>query len=249
MSGNRICTYMRTALFLLLLLLSNSLVSEQKQALSIISFVDPPYVFDDAQQEKGLVEIIISELFQRAGMEYDFYLMPKKRALIFAEKTPNTCVLPIERNQEREVKFTWISPILISRNGLFQTIDQHLDRKIITLMDAQPYRIGSHLGSASGAYLKGMGFEVEIVAKNSANIHKLRAGRIDFWETDAVAAHYISHTENIEIKKSALDFFTHLRAIGCNLSISPAVIKNIRKHLKQMYRDGSIDKINQEFMP
>ena len=239
----------RVMLSLLLSLVSPLCFSvEIDKAIKLVSFINPPYVFESGSNEPGLLKHIISHLFARSNMHYELVLMPKKRAIIYAEMTDNTCVLPIERSQEREVKFTWISPILISNTGLFSLPGSHSDSPLITLTDAISFRIGSHLGSASGKYLTDMGFKVEAVPKNSSNIYKLKAGRIDLWESDVLTAGYIANQSGIVISKSVLDFFTHLHAIGCNPSIPTAKIERIRNSLKQMYRDGTIDRLNRDFM-
>jgi polar amino acid transport system substrate-binding protein len=224
-----------------------ALSTEKRHEVNLVSFVNPPYMFDNNSNEAGLVNEIIKQLFERAKVSYTLQLMPKKRAIIYTEKTANTCVLPIERNQEREAQFVWISPILVSMTGLFGLPEQAMNQDIITLIDAKESRIGSHLGSASGIYLEGLGFEVDTVALNSANIHKLKAGRIDYWESDKLTAQYISQQSGIGISKSQLDFFTQLYAIACNLSTDSNSVKAIRETLYEMYHEGAIDRIISDY--
>ena len=230
-----------------LLLTTFCLGSERKQNIDLISFVNPPYVFEDNSNHSGMINKLAKELFKRAKISYTLKLMPKKRALIYAEKTDNTCILPIERNQEREVNFIWISPVLVSVTGLFQLSGQASDRSLITLMDALDFRIGSHLGSASGIYLSEMGFKVDAAPQNSANIYKLKANRIDYWESDILTAAYIAQQTNIAISASQLNFFTQLYALACNLSMPPNSIKAIRESLYEMYHDGTIDQITSQY--
>lgn len=211
--------------------------------INLFSFVNPPYIFEQGTGQTGLMNKIIDQLFKRANVNYTLKLMPKKRALLLTEQTANTCVLPIARNQEREAKFSWISPVLVSIMGLYQLQDKAANKQLITLMDAQDYRIGSHLGSASGIYLEGLAFKVDYVPQNSANIFKLKAGRIDYWESDVLTAQYISKQSKIKISESQLDFFTHLHAIACSLSTPKDSVNAIRESLYEMYHDGTMDQI------
>lgn len=235
------------AILTILFVTTSSVGSEHEPTINLVSFVNPPYIFENDSEQIGMINKLSEQLFTRAEIKYTLELMPKKRALLYVEKTSNTCVLPIERNQEREVKFIWISPVLISVTGLFQLSERLNGYRLITIMDALDFRVGSHLGSASGTYLRELGFKVDSIPQNSANIYKLRAGRIDYWESDILTAKYISQQANIDISDSQLDFFTQLYAIACNPSMPPNSVKQIRNSLYDMYHDGTIDQITSEY--
>jgi polar amino acid transport system substrate-binding protein len=173
-------------------------------------------------------------------------MMPPKRAEIFAQATPNTCIFPIEKSQEREVFFSWVSPILVSKHGFFQ-LEKHVPISLETLQDAHPYRLGSYLGSGIGDYLNSFGYLVDFANQNEANIHKLSADRIDLWASDTLTAAHIAKNENIEISESRLDFFTTLKAIGCHPSIDQEIINKMNSELQNMYQSGLIYTIVQKF--
>ena len=133
--------------------------------LDFVTFIEPPYFFDPAVSDnEGLVSIILKQLMQKAGINYRLTIMPPKRAELFVQFTPNTCVIPIEKSQEREVFFTWVSPVLISQTGLFQLASAP-PVSLRTLEDARPYRIGSYLGSSIGDYLSSFSYQVDLVGK------------------------------------------------------------------------------------
>tara|TARA_R110001592_G_scaffold7126_7_gene40206 strand:- start:5835 stop:6611 length:777 start_codon:yes stop_codon:yes gene_type:complete len=235
--------------------LSNGLLSEEKvsaekvqeRSIDFVTFYDPPYIFNSSETNKqGLVQIILKHLMANIDIKYSLQMMPPKRAELFAKATPNTCIFPIEKSQEREVYFSWISPILVSKHGLFQ-IEKHNPILLEALEDARPYRLGSYLGSGIGDYLKSFGFQVDYANQNEANILKLKANRIDLWASDILTAAYISKTENIEISESRLDFFTTLKAIGCHPSIDEKIITEMNKELQWMYQKGQIFSIVQKF--
>ncbi len=222
-------------------------LNKNKPKLEFVTFIAPPYVFDPEKTgEKGIVLLILDHLMEQSGIDFKITIMPPKRAELYAQYTPNTCVVPIEKSQEREVFFSWISPILISNNGFFRLASQK-PISLNSLEDARPFRIGSYLGSSMGDYLSSFGFKVDLTTHNEANIYKLNADRIDVWASDILSARYISKTTGIEISESILDFFTSLRAIGCHDEMDNSIILAMRKALQEMYRSGKMDAILQEF--
>lgn len=220
--------------------------SGQNAPLELVSFAYPPYISENYDVNTGLIELYVDQLMRHVKQPYRLSLMPHKRAVLHTINTPNTCVFPIEKSQERESQFQWISPILISRLALFQTQDSPpIEGKV--LKDFLPYRVGSYLGSATGSYLESLGFVVDYAAKNDANVIKLYAKRIDLWASDVSTALHISRQKNLKISQPRLEFFTTLRAIGCNKAVSPEVVFKLQTELERMYKSGEIEHIKHNF--
>jgi len=221
--------------------------NSKRPHLDFVTFIEPPYIFDpESTQQQGLVQVILQQLMFNAGIDYTMTIMPPKRAELYAQFTPKTCVVPIEKSQEREVFFSWVSPILVSYHGLFRLASQP-PISLHTLEDARPYRIGSYLGSSIGDYLGSFTYQVDLATQNEANIVKLKADRIDLWASDILTALYISKTAGIEISRSRLDFFTTLRAIGCHEAVDENVMTAMRNALQTMYKTGQMDEIIASF--
>lgn len=217
--------------------------------LEFVTFVEPPYTFDEElTKRKGLVSIILEQLMEKAGIEYKVTVMPPKRAELYVKATPNSCVIPIEKSQEREVFYSWVSPVLISRTGLFQ-LETANPIKLDSLEDARPHRIGSYLGSSIGEYLSSFSYRVDLATKNDANLHKMEAGRIDLWASDTLSAYYLSKQENIRIAGSRLNFFTSLRAIGCHEDLDENALSAMRDALQDMYKTSQMKRILESFKP
>tara|TARA_R110002072_G_scaffold1130_10_gene9474 strand:- start:44246 stop:45022 length:777 start_codon:yes stop_codon:yes gene_type:complete len=249
MFGDKFSSLLRTLLISLAILgQANSIhASEKTIFLHFVTFIDPPYTFDKQEiNKKGLVEIILNTLMKNIGIKYDIRILPAKRAEISARTTTNTCILPIEKSQEREVFFSWVSPVVISKHGFF-SMPYNDYIALNALSDARPYRIGSYLGSGIGEYLDSFEYKVDFAAQNEANIQKLNVNRIDLWASDILSAQHISKHTGIEITRSKLDFFTTLRAIGCHLDIDNEIIQKMRNQLQAMYRDGTMYAIIQKF--
>lgn len=217
------------------------------KSIHFVTFDDPPYVFNQTEtHQQGLAQIILKKLMNNINIDYNELVMPPKRAELYAIATPNTCIFPIEKSQEREVFFSWVSPIFVSQHGFFQLEKQPLIL-LETLEDARSYRLGSYLGSGIGDYLNSFGFFVDFANQNEANIHKLSADRIDLWASDTLTAAHIAKAENIEISDSRLDFFTTLKAIGCHPSVDQEIISKMNTELQNMYQSGQIYSIMQKF--
>ncbi|MDX1452481.1 MAG: transporter substrate-binding domain-containing protein [Oleiphilaceae bacterium] len=224
----------------------SSVQASEPMHLNLVSFVDAPYVLPVEHRPHGLVVDYVEALMKRAGYSYNIEVLPPKRAVLHALTQENTCVFPIERSQEREVEFHWVSPVLISRHGFFHHPDKKFDN-LRVLEDVRSLRLGSYLGSGLGEYLASMGFDVDYAAENSANIHKLLAGRIDLWASDEISAHFIASLDGRQLPPSPLVFFTTVRAMGCQRDMPVGIIQNLTDTLRAMYRDGSFEKIKQAF--
>lgn len=223
------------------LLLINVQVDVQAKPLHVVTFVEKPLIYQKSGEPVGVVVDVVKELFRQAGVEYKLRLMPPKRALLTTAETDSFCVFPIARSQEREARFQWVSPVLISRHGLFSHPDKAI--KLRTLEDAKPYKLGSYLGSGAGEYLENSGFKVEYAGRNELNARKLLKKRIDLWVSDIESARFLIRDERLPIAEPELVFFTTVRAMACNPGVDSAVVKRLQQTITQMYRSGDVEKI------
>ena len=221
--------------------------------LHLLTYESPPYVYLTESQgsgansdKKGLAIEVIDSMMDRAGIPFSLSIVPVKRGLIMTEAQANTCVFPIERSQEKEVKFTWVSPVIISRHAFFKKKNS-ISKRIKTLTDALPYSVGSYLGSGIGDYLESLGFKVDYASDNTANLKKLNANRIELWASDVLSAAYISQVSNEPLGEAELVFFTTLKSMACNSALSAKTLERLNKTLRDMYRDGSMEEIHKNF--
>lgn len=141
-------------------------------------------------------------------------VLPLKRALKEALNQPGTCVFPIERSQERETSLRWISPLVVSRYGLYAPVGHAV--RLQTLEDARPYNIGSYLGSGLGEYLMDRGFSVIEVSNAKLGPNMLKHKRFDLWVSDTRSAQAASVGADATLGQPSLVFLTTLRAMGCH---------------------------------
>jgi len=203
----------RLALLVLGMLLGS--VSNADQApIRLLTFNEPPWVDAEGEHLQGPTIELIKQLFTRAGVPYRIEVLPLKRALKEAVNQPGTCVFPIERSQERETSLRWISPLVVSRYGLYAPKGHAVHLQ--TLEDARPYNIGSYLGSGLGEYLIDRGFSVIEVSSAKLGPNMLQHKRFDLWVSDTRSAQASAQGADAILGQPSLVFLTTLRAMGCH---------------------------------
>lgn len=205
----------------------------------------PPYSMSENGKPAGATVDIVGELFSRAGLEQEVKIVPWKRAYIAAQNESNSCVFPVQRSQENEVLFKWISPVVITHSAFFTMDDA--DTNIRTLADAENLRIGSYIGSGDANYLEGQGFDVALTPNDVSNLKKLDSGRLDAWAADTLTAPYLAKKVGITGLNEELVYFTTLRALACNLETDDSTVETLNQTLKSMYSDGTIEEIMNKY--
>ncbi len=221
--------------------------SRADQALEYTLYTEelPPYSFSHEGKAAGLSVDIVSELFLRAGLRFDIRIVPWQRAYVATKNTPQACVFPLQRTQQREASFHWISPIVITRTGLY-TLESSVYR-IRTLADIAELTVGTYRGSAASDYLRGFGFDVDITANEAVNLHRLRYQRIPVWAVDTLTAHFLAKQAGVDDLKEQLVFFTSLRSLACNLAMPDALIKRLNNLLNTMHKEGTIARLKERY--
>lgn len=204
---------LRLALLGLAVLLGSAVQADQAP-IRLLTFNEPPWVEAEGGRVQGPTIELIKQLFARAGVPYGIEVLPLKRALQASLKQPGTCVFPIERSQERETSLRWISPLVVSRYGLYAPAGHEV--RLQTLEDARSYSIGSYLGSGLGEYLLKRGFSVIEVSNAKLGPNMLRHKRFDLWVSDTRSAQALVATDNSALGQPSLVFLSTLRAMGCH---------------------------------
>jgi len=229
--------YLLSVLFAVMTAVSHS------APVSLITEELPPYAYRDQGKVVGASVEIIEALFKEAGVPYEIKMFPWKRAFELVQ-TSNACVFPIQRSQEREALFNWVSPVLVTQTGFYTGKGKNVD--VRTLKDAMPFEIGTYRGSAVEEYLVGQGFTVSTTTKDEANIHKVKAGRLDLWAADTLSASYLAKKNNIELNE-VMVYFTTLRALACNPKVNANLIEKLRGALQVIYQKGIVDSILKKY--
>lgn len=221
---------MRGISLLLLALLSLPLHAQ----VQLFAWERPPLVQQSADgQGEGLVIELTRELFRRAQIPYHLSFLPLQRALYQVQQVPDSCVLLVERQQEREPYYSWVGPLLISRLGLYAKPDDPL--QLSSLAQARGLLILSHQGSGAGEYLQRAGLEVVYSNKESLNLSMLQRSRARLWATSAAVVHSLATKP---APREVLPFLTLMEDIACHPQLDPALTLRLRTSLRQLYSEG-----------
>ena len=106
---------------------------------------NPPFSMTENGRPQGIAINIISVLFEQARIPYQLVEVPLIRAMLNAKTTANYCAFPVQRAQSIEADYQWISPILMTRSGLFARPD--FQGQLLTLADAKKMKVGVLRGS------------------------------------------------------------------------------------------------------
>lgn len=200
----------------------------------------PPYV----EKNGGLAIDIVKALFNRAKQPIGIRAIPLSRAIHWTKVKKHSCVVPIQRSQERETSFKWVGPVLITQSAIFSRSDDSI--KIDVFKDAFNYKIMVARGSADEEYLKGFGALTEVANDDLLNASKLKNKRARLWAADTIIAPYYAKKVGINIKQQ-LVIITTLRAIACNINTPDELISHLNEVLSSMYQDGTIRKIYDKY--
>ncbi|GGI86847.1 substrate-binding periplasmic protein [Shewanella gelidii] len=222
-----------------------SAFAQNKPVIQVLTYEEAPFAKIKNNHKQGFIVDLVAELFKRAKLDYRLDFLPLKRILVTTRLNEYYCALPVERSQEREVTYKWVSPVLVSRYGLFSQTDNKLP--LVTLNDAKPYVIGSFLGSGVAEYLQGQGFTVEVTARSEQNIRMLQHKRIDLWAAEIESAKQQMTKNNASLGKPELVFYTSIRAMACHRSIPDTALENLQSALTQMYQDGFMRKLYEKY--
>lgn len=181
----------------------------------------------------GLVPELTEELFRRAGISYSLSFLPLQRALHQVQQQEHSCVLLVERQQEREPLFAWVGPLLVSRLGLYAKADDNL--KLSSLQQARGLRILSHQGSGAGEYLQTAGLDVIYSNKESLNLSMLQRSRARLWATSSAVA---ASLDAKPAPREVLPFLTLMEDIACHPNMDPRELQRLQTELRLMYREG-----------
>jgi polar amino acid transport system substrate-binding protein len=212
-----------------------------KEEITLVTHEYKPYSWvEESGDATGLTVEIANLMFQRANIEKSWKFMPSKRAYSYAKNKPNTCVFPLQRNQEREADFQWVGPIMINRYAFYTLEGSGI--RLENLADLKRYKVVSYLGSGLREYLQGFGISTIEALKDEVAATMVSIGRVQVWATDVFSVPY-----TIEQQENTFDqqfvFFTSISAMACHQSMSKELIDQLQAELTQLYLTQEIAKI------
>lgn len=200
----------------------------------------PPYNYAEDGELKGLSVELMQLIMADAGLEYDMELMPWARAIALAENKNGYCVFTTVHTKERDTRFQWVEPLLISYNYLVKSADSNV--QAATLEEARQYLVGTQRGDYTADLLEGLQFKrIDLASDIEVTLNKLLLGRIDLMP---MAGTLIDQLRQKGISVKPLLVLTKaLNGVACNKEIPAETIAKMQASLDKLTEDGTWDSI------
>ena len=208
--------------------------------LHLVSVSYPAYNDSEDGELKGLSVELMRLIMADAGLEYDMELMPWARAIALAENRNGYCVFTTVHTEERDARFQWVEPLLISYNYLVKTADSNV--QAATLDEARKYLVGTQLGDYTADLLEKLQFErIDRASDINVTLNKLLLGRIDLMP---MAGTLVDELRQKGIPLKPILILTKaLNGVACNKEIPAETIAKMQASLDKLTEDGTWDSI------
>ncbi len=209
----------------------------------------PPFNYTDNGKLTGLSTDVMMELGKRINHPTDFELLPWARAYQLIQKKDGQILFSMTRTEAREKLFKWVGP-LASNNWVFFA-KKGSGITVSSLDDAkQVKKIGAYKDDAAELFLKNEGFtNLDSVLKDTQNVPKLMAGRIDLWIVGELQGIHKAKAQGVhEDLEKVMDVKATQLYIAFSKNTSDEDIAKWQKALDDMKADGSYDTILKKYM-
>lgn len=221
----------------------------------IISFdqANPPFMYREGEQARGLYPAIIAEAFRRMGVGVSLQALPWRRALLGAEAGA-WGVGGLFMNEDRLRKFDYSEPVFEERLLLYVLRGQEFP--FVGIKDLAGKRIGVLRGWSYGDEFDRAVAEGTILAdpvvNDQANVGRLLLGRLD-----AVAI----APESMALVRDRLDPHGRLVPLPRPLAVNKTylsfpksrhlvpLLALFNEELRAMRRDGTLERLCREHLP
>jgi polar amino acid transport system substrate-binding protein len=221
--------------------------------IEILTGVIPPYSFLEDGKQNGLIVEIVEEMAKHTGHSGKIKFLPWKRALQDVldsgqDGIPIRMIIPLNRSEEREFKFSWIQEIYTD-DTVFVT-KKGLTPKIERAEQAVSMSTGVLLGSPLEAQLRRLGFKnIEAAVDEETNARKLNIGRIAVWHVARMVAPFVFIQQGFS--PTDLEYSAGLEPNDLYLAGSkkmpPGVAELWQVAMKKIKEDGTFARIVQKY--
>lgn len=212
----------------------------------------PPYV-DISKENYGCEPEIVSSAFDEVGIKIKFKFYPWNRCQYMVEKGTVFATFPYSKNEEREDKFLFSSPILWASTSFFYD-ERHIKKfSYNELTDLKSYRIGALEGYFYIEMLENAGLKLDSTDTEISGIKKLIKGRIDLIPIDSIQGRILLDTnfpddsQYIQMLKKPLVRSAHHLMVSKTYPNSKEILKQFEKGLNLIKEKGVYDKILDKF--
>lgn len=222
------------------------------QPLTVVTEEYPPYNhLDENKQVVGLSTEVVKEVLRRAKLPYRISLYPWARAYHMAQNQPNVLIYSIGRNSQRETMFQWVD-VIAPYNVFMYRLKSRPEVQVQMVEQLGRYRVGAVRDDVRAQYLEKNGIATDLVVDDSANAKKLASQRIDLFPIDEIAMAALYRREGMDpqsVEKAlALPDLSSGLYMAFSLQTAPDIVERCRSALRDMRRDGTLEKIKAAYL-
>ncbi len=183
-------------------------------------------------------------LMERAQIEYSMELMPWARGYALTLNKQDICLFSTAHTEERNPKFKWIEPLVVSRSVLIAREGSNIRPE--TIEEAWQYTVGTQRSDVTYGILTNAGFpKIDVAANFEMTLKKLLAGRIDLMIAyDGYFREQRAKGANIEI---AYIVSEQVNSIACGKKVPDPLIEKMQTSLNGLISDGTQSKILEKY--
>lgn len=220
------------------------------EEIEILTGEIPPYTFFEGGRQKGLVIELIEAMAKHTGHSGKVRFLPWKRALNEiqeSDKIPRM-IIPLNRSEEREFKFTWIQELYVD-DTTFVT-KKGANARIDKIENALLLKTGVLLGSPLEAQLRRLGFkDIDSAVDEDTNARKLNAGRIAVWHVARLVAPFVYLRQGLST--ASLEYGATMEPNDLYLAgtknFPVAIAETWRQAFKKIKSDGTFAEIVKKY--
>ena len=221
------------------------------QQVTVVTEDFPPYNYEEDGTAKGVSSEVVQAVLDEIDMEAAFHFYPWVRAYRIALNKENHLIYSIARIPEREDMFHWVGAIAPYNTSLYK-LKSRKDIEINSLDDARPYIIGSSRADVITAYLEDKGgFDLDVVTRDSQNLHRLLLGRVDLIAYDEASLVYKVQQEGLDItlyeRVYRLEDLSDDLYMAFGKTSDISLVKKFQEGLRSIKDKGIFDKIRQKY--
>ena len=215
----------------------------------------PPYVFVEQGQNKGIASDLLAEVLARVGStkaQKDFVMVPWVRGYTEVQTRPKAMLFSMYLTEERRPLFKWVGPIITSRVVTVAKRERAI--RILQRADVGQYRTGLTRNGIAYLLLQAAGVKDESFTQLSDSYkgaQLLKRDRIDLWAADENLVLWTFHNAGQDV--AAYEVVHTLLENGLyyafNLETDDSLIAGMQASLDEMQRDGTTSKIIQTYLP
>ena len=199
-----------------------------------------PFNFRDNGRYVGIGADQVVRMMDRANIPYVMSMVPWARAFGSAGSDPMTCVFTTAHTIDRDKKFKWVEPLILSPTTLMKRTGSSVAPK--NLDDAKKLIVGTQRSDFTHELLVKHGFtKIELTSVIDLSVKQLIGGRVDLV---MVSSTYYDQLKRAGVSVEAVLQLEPLRyAIACNPSVPDTVIAPMQSALNELIASGEQAKI------